>query len=736
MNRDRLNRLFARLVISLRFLLVPAWIAVAAASAVYLPGLGSGEPLELGGLVPKNAEAIRVEQRSAKLFQLPLTTDTVVVQRDPNGLSRDAQARTVELAVAASTGTKDPSDLAFGLPITNALGLFPSSRERGTTAITYLFFGPQATLAGRVEQADLYAGRLNRPDDALVGVTGPAPARYRQYLEISSHLKYVEAGTVLVILLVVGLTFGALGAPLLTLFAAGIAYTVAGGVIPWVGKQLGVSVPQEVEPLVVALTLGIVTDYAVFYLASGRRRLLEGMNRVEAARAAAERVTPIVATAGLIVVAGTAALLVGELEFFRAFGPALAITAAVSLIVAVTLVPALLALFGRLLFWPGVRKQQLGTVEPGDFSSPVREAAARFVTSLPVAALLVVLCGAVLFLAATGIRHTELAFRLITGLPSDTQQRRAAEAAGRGFAPGVLAPTIVLVEGSRIVERRDELARLQDALAEEPGVAAVIGPKEQVPQAPKDLFLSSEGNSARYAVILDESPLGSPAIHEVRELEDDLPALVRRAGLEDANAGLAGQTELASETVEAVVSSSMRVGAVVLAVNFVLLALFLRALVAPLYLLAASVASVAATLGLTTYVFQGLLGHTDLTYYVPLGTGVLLVSLGSDYNVYVVGRIWEELRVRKLRDAIAVAAPRASKAISIAGVALAFSLATLAIIPLDGFREFAFIMCVGVLLETFLVRSLLIPALISLFGRTSTWPGRIQPPLEAEEETA
>jgi putative drug exporter of the RND superfamily len=735
-NRDSLIRLFARLVISLRFLLVPAWVVTAAASAVYLPGLGSGEPLELGGLVPKNAEAIRVEQRSAELFHFPLTTDTLVVQRDPHGLSRDAQARTVALAVAAGSRTRNPGEIAFALPITNALGLFPSSRERGTTAITYLFFGPQATLASRVEQADLYAGRLNRPDDSLVGVTGPAPARYRQYLEIASHLKYVEAGTVALILLVVGLTFRALGAALLTLFAAGIAYTVAAGVIPWVGKQLGVAVPQEVEPLVVALTLGIVTDYAVFYLASCRRRLLEGMDRVEAARASAERVTPIVATAGLIVVAGTAALLVGELEFFRAFGPALAITAAVSLVVAVTLVPALLALFGRLLFWPGVRKQQLGTVEPGAFSSPVREAAARFVASLPVAAVLVVLCGVVLLLAATGIRHTALAFRLITGLPADTQQRRAAEAAGLGFAPGVVAPTIVLVEGNRIVDRREELARLQDALAKEPGVAAVIGPKEQVPQAPKDLFLSSEGNATRYVVILDESPLGSPAIHRVRKLEDDLPGLVRRAGLGDSKAGLAGQTELASETVEAVVSSSMRVGAVVLAVNFVLLALFLRALVAPLYLLAASVASVAATLGLTTYVFQDLLGHTDVTYYVPFATGVLLVSLGSDYNVYVVGRIWEELRVRKLRDAIAVAAPRASKAISIAGVALAFSLATLAIIPLDGFREFAFMMCVGVLLETFLVRSLLIPALISLFGRTSTWPGRIQPPLEPGEETA
>jgi putative drug exporter of the RND superfamily len=234
-------------------------------------------------------------------------------------------------------------------------------------------------------------------------------------------------------------------------------------------------------------------------------------------------------------------------------------------------------------------------------------------------------------------------------------------------------------------------------------------------------------------VIFDESPLGSEAVGDFRRLEDRLPELLRAEGLEGSEFGLTGQTALASETVEAIVGSSLRVGAVVLAVNFLLLALFLRALVAPLYLLAASVASVAATIGLTTYVFQDLLGHSDLTYYIPFAAGVLLVSLGSDYNVYVVGRIWEELRVRPLRDAIAVAVPRASKAISVAGIALAFSFAVLAIVPLDAFRELAFMMCVGVLLETFLVRTLLIPALISVFGRTSTWPGRIRRPPEPEE---
>jgi RND superfamily putative drug exporter len=349
-----------------------------------------------------------------------------------------------------------------------------------------------------------------------------------------------------------------------------------------------------------------------------------------------------------------------------------------------------------------------------------------------VSVLLVLVCGAVLVLAATGLNRTELALRLISGLPPDTQEREAAEAAGRGFAPGVLSPTVLLVEGRA---SRAALLKLEQELGQQSGVAAVLGPREQIPQGPDDLFVDSEGSGARFAIIFEHSPLGSDATNDLHDLEDHLPSLLRDAGLQSATAGFAGQTALAAQTVEAVVGSSLRVGTVVLAVNFILLALFLRALIAPIYLLAASVLSVAATLGLTTFVFQNLLGHGDLTYYVPFAAGVLLVSLGSDYNVYVVGRIWEELRVRPLRDAVAVAVPRASKAISIAGIALAGSFAVLAIVPVDAFREFAFMMTVGVLLETFFVRPLLIPALISVFGEASMWPG-IPPRPEPERVPA
>jgi RND superfamily putative drug exporter len=715
---------FAGAVVGLRFLVVLAWIAAALAVTWWLPGLGEGEPLPLGGLIPENAESAQVAQRDAQIFGVPLTTDTLVVQRDANGLSAAAQARAVARALAVSRAPKDPEGIQLALPIANTLGLFPSSREHGTTAITYLYFGSEASLSDRVAEAEEYAGQIPA-DDAPVGVTGPAPARDQQFREIEHALPIVEAATVLVILLVVGLTFRALGAPLLTLFAAAISFLVARGLIPWVGTRLGVEIPQEVEPLVVALTLGIVTDYAVFYLSGMRRSLLEGRSPVESARTATVRVTPIVATAGLIVVAGTASLLVGELDFFRAFGPGLALTAAVALVVSITLIPAALAILGRLAFWPGYDESE--RADP--FASPTRRSLARFVSSRPVALVIVLLCGGLLFLCATGLPGTKLAIRLISGLPTDTQEARAADAAGTGFAPGIAAPTVVVVEGSGIGQDTAGLLRLERALGDQPGVAGILGPREQqIPQAPDGLFVTQDGNAARYVVILDHDPLGAPAIDEVRALDDALPGLLRDSGLEGARAGITGQTALASDTVQAVVDTALRVGIAVLLVNFLLLALFLRALIAPLYLLAASVGSVAATLGLTKYVFQDLLGHSDLTYYVPFAAGVLLVCLGSDYNVYVVGRIWQEAARMPLREAIAFAAPRASKAIGVAGIALAASFGMLAVVPIDGFRELAFMLAVGVLIETFVVRSALIPALISLFGSSSGWPGRLGRP--------
>jgi RND superfamily putative drug exporter len=165
-----------------------------------------------------------------------------------------------------------------------------------------------------------------------------------------------------------------------------------------------------------------------------------------------------------------------------------------------------------------------------------------------------------------------------------------------------------------------------------------------------------------------------------------------------------------------------RVAAALLLANLLLLVVFMRALLAPLYLLAASVLALTAALGVTTWVFQGVMGHHELTYYVPFAAAVLLLSLGSDYNIFISGRIWQEAERRPLRDAIRHAVPEASRTITVAGLTLAGSFALLALIPIRPMRELAFVMAVGILIDTFIVRSILVPSLVAAFGRASWWP--------------
>ena len=235
--------------------------------------------------------------------------------------------------------------------------------------------------------------------------------------------------------------------------------------------------------------------------------------------------------------------------------------------------------------------------------------------------------------------------------------RRAADAAAQGFAPGILAPTEVDLEQSGIGAReRAARAACGQLIAREPGVAAVIGPREQVPGAPAAV-VSRDGGGAR------ATRSSSTRTRSARRpstacatCATGCPRLMRAAGLgPGVQVGFGGETALADDTITRVLDDLKRVAVVAIVVNVVLLALFMRALVAPLYLVASSVLGLLASLGLTTLLFQKVLGNDDLTYYVPFAAAVLLVALGSDYNVFVAGRIWEEARRYRLREAIAVA---------------------------------------------------------------------------------
>jgi RND superfamily putative drug exporter len=466
-------RAYAAVVVGLRHIIPLAWIAAAVAATVALPGLGDAPAAPLDDLAAKGGSAAKAQELATRTFGFPLATDTAVVQRDPRGLSQDAQHRQLDAALAVRD-RRDPAlkPLQAAIPLSNARVRTPSG-ERGTTAVTYLLFAPDTSLDDESSVAQHYAQQtLGGPRAAVVGVTGAAPARQAQFHKIEQALPVIEAASVVLIALIVALAFRSIGAPLVALAAAGIAYTIAMRVLPWLGERADLTVPKEIEPVIVVLLLGLVTDYSIFFLSATRDRLRAGDERLPAARGAIAEVAPIVVTAGLIVAAGTAALVVGHLQFFRAFGPGLAATTLITLAVSVTLVPALVALFGPRLFGASQLREQPPPPPDGDEGSrgwaggklplrltrPVtavrrtgelarqhqtprwRLLVSRVASSRPVALPIALIAIGLLVFAALNVRSTALGLSLVRALPAGDQVRRADDAASRGFAPGSSRP--------------------------------------------------------------------------------------------------------------------------------------------------------------------------------------------------------------------------------------------------------------------------------------------------------
>ena len=707
------SRAYATVVVKLRFLIVAGWAVAAAYTAVHMPPFGA----ENGGvvqLVPANAPALAALREETRIFRVPAGSEFVLVERNPSGLPAAAQER---IARQAARLDRSHSGLRFALPVLNTGAIFPGSREPGTTAVTYLYPDPSLPLAEQSQRTVHYAATARSQSDDVVGITGAVPGQLRQGDLIENHLQLTELATLAVIALIVLVAYRSIGAPLVAIAGIAVGFPLTVWTLGRLRDRFGLAIPDELAPVIVALLLGILTDYAIFQLSGVRNRLAAGDHRLAATRVTLAEFAPIIITSAAILAGSLLALLVSTLTAFRDLGPALAVTVILGLVVSITLIPALLAIFGRLVYWP----RHVGV----DDAHARAALSGRLIARRAVAVPVVVVCLAGLVLAAVQLASLRLGFGQIGDLPANSTPRMAADAAGKGFPRGIVSPTAIILRGPGIsTVHRGSLENLQAMIDRQPGVAATFGPRQTLRRSGLDVFSGDRGNAARIVVVLNSDPLSATAIDNLGSLESALPRLAASAGVPAATSvSYAGDTPLARNAVSDIRLNLWRVTGLVLIVNWVLLMLFLRSLTAPLLLLASSLVAVAAALGLTTWVFQTVLGYGQLTYYVPLVTAVLLVALGSDYNVFVVGRIWQESRLRPLREAVAMAAPASARTIRTAGVALAASFGILAVIPVLAFREMAFALVVGILIETFVVRSLLVPSLITILGYASGWPG-------------
>jgi RND superfamily putative drug exporter len=698
-------------------LIIPAWIIATALAVSTLPSAFEAEASELGSLLPHSSESLEVERKATEKFGVPLLSRTMVVARQPQGFST-AQASAAARYIAATDRSKGPNAVK-AVPLTDAPRVLGAGRA-GTTIVAYLFLDPALSEGESQERAEGFAAGLSRATSApQVKVTGALPGSRSETKIAESHLIWVELATALLVVAILALYFRSIGIPLLGMSTVAVAYLCSDRVLGWTAETFGLSIPREAEPVIVALIFGVLTDYLVFFVSGYRQRLRRGAETTEAVSVTTAELLPVIVTAALMIGGATLTLLLSGVSFLGAFGPSMAVAVVVSAMVALTLVPAALAVFGRALLWPRGVGRQVSEGEDRQAQNAARSGARGRLVGVAVRrpVLTVAVCVVALLTAASGLRHLALGNPVMRGLPKTSEPRQGYEAASAGIGPGVLGPTMLVLEEPDIARRAGELGGFQARLGREPGVVAVLGPADQPVPSRSGVMLAPDASAARYVLVLDGDPDGASAVDALSRVEADLPAILERSGLRGAHTGITGDTTIASELSEETTTAFERVTPAALVVLLILLWILLGSWSAPVYLVASSLLVVAAALGLTVYVFQDLLGYGELAFFVPIASAILLLALGADYNVFLISRIWREADDQELRPAIRSAGVRAGRAITVAGVILALSFAAIALIPIQAFREIAFALSVGLLLDTLVARTLLVPALVAIFGR-------------------
>jgi putative drug exporter of the RND superfamily len=569
-----------------------------------------------------------------------------------------------------------------------ARGVGPVSRD-GEAALVALAIdsSDRDAVVGGVGKIRSYLAAHRYPGlrSYVTGPGGIAADLERIAEDAGKTLLIATLGLVLLLLLLV---YRAPFLALLPLLTVGIAYLIAIGATYLLIESGLITVNVEGTFLLLVLIFGAGTDYSLLLIHRYREELDRGVEPDAALPAAlVESVRPIAASAGTVI-AAMLVLLLADLESTRWLGPILAIGIAVMLAAALTLLPAVLSLLGRRAFWPG------RGAEPGEGRGRWTRVAS-FVRRRPRAIVVAVFAALLVLALGNLVDHGTIGFG--EGETHPTESSRGTEALDEHFPPGIGSPLTAVVD-------------LSQAEAAVKGLEKLPSVKLAVPIPP-----SSVSAEAAVAIVLRGNPYSGEAAERVKGIRDELQ--------EVAPSALVGGIPAENYDVEQANARDTRlIVPLVLLVVSLILVLVLRALAAPGYMIVTVVASFAATLGIATFLFADLLGSSGLAFNLVLLSFIFLVALGVDYNIFLMTRAREEAARLGTRDGVLAALENTGGVVTGAGLILAGTFATLTLLPLEELVQIGATVAIGVLLDTFIVRALLIPAITYLCGERAWWP--------------
>ncbi|WP_134738228.1 MMPL family transporter [Nocardioides sp. 503] len=539
--------------------------------------------------------------------------------------------------------------------------------------------------------------------DLRYGVTGPVAQGYDSQEASGDALAIVGAATILLIVVLLALIFRSVIITLMPIVIVGLVSVVANGLIAWANDVFDLKASSDVEVILLVVLYGIGTDYILFFLFRYRERLRDGEATRDAVAHALTRAGEAIASAGGAVIVSFMALVLSSLGIFKSIGPALAIAVAVTLVASLTLVPAVVTLLGKALFWPS--KKYL--VEP----TSARFAAVGSALGRRPAVFAIVSGGVLAVLAVMAFTFTPTFDLGDSGVPADAESTVATDKFTESVSAGASDPGYIMLtsrDGEQIPE--SDAAAFVDAVGGADGVSSA-----QLGAASKD------GSTWAVTVLLEENPASDAAIADVR---GPLRDAAHDAAPDGTEALVGGTTSIFVDFQAAMNRDYKVVFPVAALVIMLILALLLRSLVAPLYLMASVGLGFGATLGATALVFQHIKGDEGLIFLLPIYIYLFVVALGTDYNILMIARLREEARQGKgSREAASQALRHAGPTIAAAGVILAGTFASLMLGGNSLLVSMGFAISFGIFVAAFVMAMFFTPAITALIGHAAWWPG-------------
>ncbi|MDF2710507.1 MAG: drug exporter of the superfamily-like protein [Nonomuraea muscovyensis] len=668
-------------------LLVLVWLAVGGGLGPFAGRLTEVSTNDQAAFLPQSAESTRVLDVQER-FREGETQPLIVVWTAGGKDVTPEQTTAATRALASLRGTAG----VVGTP-TPAVGSDDGRALRGVVQLSPDLEGPLGDTLDRI-------GSAVAVDGLRAQLAGPAATRADlsdAFAGIDGLLLGVALVTVLIILLAV---YRSVLLPLVIIIGAVLALGLACAVVYLLADRGVVRVDGQVQGILFILVIGAATDYALLLTARFQQELAATGDRFAAGRVALRRsFEPIVASAATVAL-GLLALLLSSLTNNRALGPVGAIGIACAALSALTFLPAVLVLLGRAALWPA--KPRPADAAARGIWGRVAALVDRRPRRLWIATVLP-LAGLALFAPQLNARGVPLDETFVNDAPSVAAQATLSE----HFPGGSGQPAVIVVPAERAA-----------AVARTAGDVEGVSTAEAVTRSgrPGDTPKIVDGLVLVEAT-LDDAPDGDAAQDTVKRLR---AALASEDGVM-----IGGYSAQRYDTTETAKDDTLLIVPVVLAIILLILIVLLRSLMTPVLLVVTVALNFLATLGVSTLVLTHAFGFTGSDASVPLYGFVFLVALGVDYNIFLMSRVREETAHHGPREGVLRGLVTTGGVITSAGVVLAATFAALVVIPLAFLAQVAFIVAFGVLLDTLVVRSLLVPALVRDLDARAWWPSRL-----------